>query len=213
MELYKYCKRAHVPLNGTGGALRIGTLYDYRKTDKYGELTSDVHEGRKQTSGTALHLNAENIHLYPVLENLINIGASGRVGKLEVSNCTVGCPNMFVFSASQEYSRSEHERWHEEEGYDACYRINSARLFFREISRVLGVRGRFLGFAPVHYVESFDLSSPDIHPALVKRQLIHQGQQEVRAIWQFGDGVEAKPLDLTKTNVGWYCTLHYLLGE
>lgn len=111
MELYKYCKREHVPLKGTSGLLRIGTLYDYKKTDKYGEFVSDMHEGSKLISGTAMDLNANNFHLYPGLRGLINLDGGGSIGRVEVSNCTLMCPDMYIFSTSREYSRSEHERW------------------------------------------------------------------------------------------------------
>jgi hypothetical protein len=35
----------------TDGSLRIGTLYEYRKTDKYGELVGDADEGTKRLDG------------------------------------------------------------------------------------------------------------------------------------------------------------------
>ena len=194
------------------GAVLIGTLFDFRKTDKYGELIADRHEGTKHISGTAADLDATNTHLYPGLNGLINISGGGKVGQISVSNCTVACGNLFVFSTAQEYSREEHERWYAAEGYDACYRIHSARLFFREISRVLGVRGKFLGFAPMHYAKTLDLSAPDVHPAWVKRQMVHQSQQEVRALWQPGEDIEIKPILLPETEVGRYCTVHQTIS-
>lgn len=213
MELYKYCKRDHLPLRGSSCSVRVGTLHDYRNTEKYGELISDIHEGSKIISGTVANLSKKNIHQYPNLGGIIELGESGSIGSLVMTNCTIISENMFIFSAAQEYSRSEHERWYEEEGYDACYRIHSARLFFREISRALGSRGQFIGFAPVHYVESFDLSSPNIHPALVKRQSKHHSQREVRAIWRPTDGAEVKGVLLGNTSIGRYCTTHHIIGD
>ena len=213
MELFKYCKRAHVPIVHSKGAVLIGTLFDFRKTDKYGELIADQHEGSKAISGTATNLNAINVHLYPGLKGLINLSSGATIGQINVSNYTVSCQNMFVFSAAQEYSLEEHRRWYAAEGYDACYRIHSARLFFRELSRVLGTRGTFVGFKPIHYAETFDLSASDVHPALVKRQTLHQSQQEVRALWQPANDVEVEPILLPETAVGVYCTLHHIIGS
>ena len=213
MELFKYCKRAHVPLAHSKGAVLVGTLFDFQKTDKYGELVADLHEGSKSISGTATNLNSANVHLYPGLKGLVSVGSGATIGRINVANYTVSCQNMFVFSTAQKYSREEHERWYAAEGYDACYRISSARLFFRELSRVLGARGKLVGVEPIHYAETLDLSASDIHPALVKRQMLHQSQQEVRALWQPAEGMDVEPILLAETAVGLYCTLHQTIGS
>jgi hypothetical protein len=95
-------------------------------------------------------------------------------------------------------TRTVQEKWLESEGYDACYRITSVRLFFRAITQALGLQYKFLGFGPVVYAEEFDISATQagVHPALVKRHSRYIEQEEVRALWTRTDGKNVAPLVL-----------------
>ena len=144
VELYKYCKAEHRAGMLSRGVFRVGTLHDYRRTDIYGELVSDEQEGKKVIGGNISQLSAETAHLYPGLEalrqaGLINIDFSSgtRIENLSIESAVSESPNLLIFSTSVKYSAKIHEHWREAEGYDACYKITSARLFFRAVSRAI----------------------------------------------------------------------------
>jgi hypothetical protein len=104
VELYKYCRQTHLHKLEVRGELRVGTLFDYRRTDKYGELTSDETEGTKKLGGSISELNAHNAHLYPGLAGLMQVEGEGKIGQLTVQNHTVGVGDLLVFSTSARYS-------------------------------------------------------------------------------------------------------------
>lgn len=158
MELYKYCKREHVPLKGTSGLLRIGTLYDYKKTDKYGEFVSDMHEGSKLISGTAMDLNANNFHLYPGLRGLINLDGGGSIGRVEVSNCTLMCPDMYIFL------RPESIR----------VQNTSGGTWKRGMTRAIKSIPRVFSFAKYHGFLARALSSSDSLLSIMSRDLTYR---------------------------------------
>lgn len=215
MELFKYCSKNNWLKMRETGCVRIGTLYDYRKPAKYGELTSDELEGTKRLAGSISDLNATTIESYPILKGLIHIEGAGKIGTMTVSNFKMTTPNLLVFSASNEYSDGAHTLWSTLEGYDCCYRIASPRLFFRSISDALGPSYKFLGFAGIHYSDEIDLASPEanIHPALVKRKAGYADQAEVRAIWQPPDSNSAEPIVLEQTRARLYTSEHRVVSN
>jgi len=214
MELFKYCRGEHWKLMQSIGSVRIGSLRDFQRTDKYGELTSDTSEGSKRLAGTIENVNADNISSFPGLEGLIHIEGGGKVGKLVVNNYTRSVPNLLIFSASVKYSDEMHKLWLSQESYDVCYKINSARLFFRALSSALGSEFEFLGSGRVHYADEIDISTREagIHPALVKRRTGYEGQAEIRALWQRRETRDVVPVILPNSQAHIYVSHYVTLG-
>lgn len=210
MELFKYCRREHMLALKDTGAVRVGSLSDFRKTDRYGELVSDDYEGSKKLAGTISNLNSENVHQYPGLKGLISIEGGGSVGLLTVTDFVHSVPDLLIFSAAKEYSEAAHRLWADSEGYDSCYRINSPRLFFRAITAALGDQYEFLGFAEVHYADEIDIATPQagIHPALVKRHTGYADQAEVRALWAPRNTANVEPVILGRSRAFLYVAEH-----
>ena len=48
--LFKFSKKDHVKALLTQGKVRIGTLFEFRNSEKYSGLIYDNEEGQKQTS-------------------------------------------------------------------------------------------------------------------------------------------------------------------
>ena len=197
------------------GAARIGTLSDYRTQEQYGEHVADPHEGTKLLAGTIEDLNFESAKKYPGLQGLIDVSGGGKIRNLQVDKFTSSITDALLFSTSQEYSERLHNEWLATEGYDTCYRILSARLFFKALSDELAPDYQFVGFANVVYAEEIDIATPlaGIHPALVKRNPRHSVQSEVRAIWQPSANRELTPLILPKSRANLYCVHHSSLGQ
>jgi hypothetical protein len=215
VELYKYCRETHLRSLEENGALRLGTLSDYRKTDRYGELTADEREGTKKLGGSIVELNAHNAHMYPGLAGLIKVKGEGKFRQLTVKNSTVQSRDLLVFSTSARYSEEAHKKWLESEGYDACYRITSARLFFRAVTEALGPQYGFLGFGRVIYAEEFDIAAIQaaVHPALVKRHSRYIEQDEVRTLWKPTDGKNVEPVLLDASSANLYVVRHRVLAK
>lgn len=218
MELFKFCRHEHLLSMKNSGSVRIGTLSDYRKTDKHGELISDEFEGSKRMSGSISNINSENAHKYPGLEGLVKVeSGGGMTGQLTFNNCVFSVPDLLIFSATKEYSQQIHELWDKNEGYNSCYKIISPRLFFRAISEALGSNYNFLGFAEVHYADEIDIASPQagIHPALVKRHAGYADQAEIRAIWQpvNANAEDIEPIVLQQSGGSRYITSHRILHQ
>lgn len=215
MELFKYCRREYWYALNARGCVRVGSLHDYQRTDKYGELTADALEGSKRLAGTIYGVTEQNIASYPGLEGLIHIEGDGNIGieEVVVSNYVRSVPNLLVFSASASYSSVTHKRWYYEERYDTCYKILSARLFFRALTEVLGRQYVFLGFGRVHYADEIDIATPEagIHPALVKRRTGYSDQAEIRALWQMREGQNPSPVILPESRVRLYAQLRAIL--
>jgi len=220
VELYKYCKVAHHDSLLSRGSLRVGTLHDYRCKEAYGELVADEHEGKKLLEGFISHLDAESAVQYPGIEALhhaglvnIDLSTGGTITNLTIENAVSESTNLLIFSTASEYSEEIHEHWRKAEGYNACYKIISARLFFRAISRALGVNYSFLGFGPVIYEDSLDLKDPrsHVHPAMIKRRTEFFGQAEFRGVWSSIDTTNASPVLIETSNACLYATSYRML--
>jgi hypothetical protein len=213
MELFKYCRREHMLALRDTGAVLVGSLSDFRKTEKHGELVSDNCEGSKSLTGTVSDITPESFHRYPALTGILEI-RGGYIGQVSMDNCRVMTPDLLIFSAAKEYSEDAHRRWEANEGYDCCYRIVSPRLFFRAISQALGDQYQYLGFAEMHYTDNaLDISTQEagIHPALVKRRTGYSDQAEVRAIWKQRDSANVEPVLLERSRAFLYVTEHRTL--
>ena len=99
------------------------------------------------------------------------------------------------------------------EGYNACYRIISARLFFRAITQALGEGYHFLGSAPIVYADKFDFrdARSHAHPALVKGHTAFSGQAEIRAIWVPVISSNVAPVILKASEAKHYAMTHKIL--
>jgi hypothetical protein len=199
MELYKYCTSKNFDLVKSRGGVRIGSLSDYRRTDKYGELVGDALEGTKNISATVQDMRYADQRRFPGLRGIFELGPRGRTVGSWFNNVTVSSPDVLVFSASEVYDKETHALWRESAVYDVCYQIHSAKLFFRALTRALGDNYRFFGFGPVVYAKEFDAREQRsaTHPAFVKRQEAHFTQREVRAVWVVmpGHTVESRKLE------------------
>jgi hypothetical protein len=215
MEIFKYCKLPHMQALQERGSVRVGSLYGYRETETHGEMVSDASEGKKVMSGVISSLTPDNLPKYPDLNKLVSF-SYGKIENLQILGRKEFSPNCLIFSASTEYSESTHQSWLDKEGYEACYRIMSTRLFLKAISRQLDLLGyKFWGCAPIHYTDEIDIASPsaDIHPALCKKPIFSR-QKEIRAIWRpVTDKPVDRHIDLDTSEAFRYVTVHRTLTK
>lgn len=210
MELFKYCSHEHWLAMKNSGSARIGLLFDYRETDKYGELTSYDPEWMNEPAESISNVNAKNIGNYPELERLVHVEGDGESGQIKVNEYTASLPNFLIFSTYRTYCKETHRLLKNHEGYDSCYKITSARLFFRAISEALGPQYEFLGYGEVFYTDKIDSASTltGIHPALIKRPEEYEDRSEIRAVWQPKNVETVAPRILGQSRARLYCYEH-----
>lgn len=218
MELYKYSTSEHVNKLLRHGSVRIGTLYDFRDAEKYGNQIGDAAEGRIPMAGTLTNVTSQTIERHPILGRLVHLGEGSKIGFLTLENCSFHTENLYIFSASEGFSHKALLSWHNDlfSRYDACYRILSGRLFFRTVSRAIADRAEFLGFGPVHYYDEdfpIDIRSPlaHLHPGQLKGGKTYAHQTEIRAFWRPLDQAEIAPFCIDVPDIMKYCVLHRTL--
>lgn len=215
MEVFKYCTKQNMDSMLLHGQIRIGTLFDWRRSHQYGELVGDQDEGYTRIGGNVLWYDHRFVGAILVESTVVDNSTPGN-HNVHFTNHAFHTPNVFTLSVSTTYSEHDHRLWLEKEGYDACYRIRSARLFFKAISRSpdFAPMAAFVCQGPIHY---YDKSQPNhqflgtFHPALVKRPEFGS-QSEIRAIWapRTADQ-DIAPIVLNRTEASKYCCVHRLL--
>jgi hypothetical protein len=210
MELYKYCKTEHMNALMDSNTLRLGTVFDWRVSGKYGEMVMDSNEG-------TITLHSGNVVSYDwrfVPDFQMQSSVEEVEGGRNFHNTLLYTTNVYSFSAAASYSKDDHVRWFESEGYDSCYKINSARLFFRAISGAL----KNCAFVVYDKIQYYDPTLQNLifegtfHPALLKHKEKYGNQNEVRAIWKPTDKVAPiAPVCLTMAGISKYCERHRTL--
>ena len=203
MEIFKYTRQKYKQAALERGSIRLGTLFDYRKTESHGIQIGDEREGRITLEGTLENLTHEHTEGHSALERLVKLGPGATIGKLVVSNLRLESENLFVFSTSSAFSELALLEWNKDPHarYDSCYQINSARLFFKAISQAISDRATFLGFGSVHYYDSsapIQLASPlaRLHPGQLKGGITHGHQIEIRAFWRPIEPTAIEPMSI-----------------
>lgn len=200
------------------GSVRIGTLFDWRKAKKYGELAGDEEEGYTRIGGNAIFYDWRFVGSL-IVDSSVNDQSAEGERRVHFQNHAFHSHNVFMISTSMTYAHENHKLWFEKEGYDACYRIHSARLFFRAITRALSGIADPVCAGPVHYYDSSKsnhMFEGTFHPALVKRAEFGSqsfgSQSEYRAIWAPRDkAIDIEPIVLSATEARRYCSSHRVL--
>lgn len=207
MELFKYCKSSHMESILENGSAKIGTFFDWRRTDAYGDLVTDPREGHTNLTGNLIFYDPTHISEM-IVDSSVEESTEFPESR-NFKNSAVRSADHFAFSASMTYSVADHEKWYALEKYDACYRIHSSRLFFRALSHSteLNSCARLVCAAPVLY---FDESSSNnvfrgtFHPGLLKRSTFGS-QNEFRALWApLGQDAKVEPLLISTSNAKLY---------
>lgn len=166
------------------GSVRIGTLYDWRKSNRYGEMVCDGSEGILAYDGNLIFYDPRYRSALKVDSQVTMI--YGREGPIrQIRHTHIESLDAFTFCAASTYSEQDHEDWRRHEGYDACYRINDPDGFFKAISKAFRKKAQFAMWRKVYYYAG-DAGNTIVdgafHPALLKRQE-YGSQDEIRAIW------------------------------
>jgi hypothetical protein len=179
--LYKFLRPDHADGLLRRGAVRIGTLYEFRREEEHGTEIGDAGEGIASrmlfTSGAKVWSDRTQPKFS---RSFVKIGPGIDV---TFENCHFvqreQSPDCWLYCVSTSFSEAMLER----SPYSACVRIDFPRHFFRALSRVVRPAA-FLGVHACQYEgRAFMHDHGPLSPALLKDP-VHAYQCEARAIWQ-----------------------------
>jgi hypothetical protein len=180
--VYKFVSRKYLDHFFDTGSIRVGTLHDFRKIEAHGKWRGDDSEGK---SNVVQHVPfVDRIEEGSFLSNFISPGSGGHFE----NNTFIqrrDFPNSFVFCTSSYFSNDLLQRWHQEEGVDACYEIFNWQAYKAEVSKKLAPIADVIASSYVTYVTGdIDGESQQRHilPPFVKKKE-YDWQSEFRGVW------------------------------
>ena len=214
--LYKYMKLEHAIDLVRKGSLRIGTLNDFKKSEKHSGSILDQEEGIKVTySEDEIDLS----HPETVPSFLRNHIRLNGVKYWKISNVrfqvTDKSPDYYIYTVSEEYNPEIMRRMLNENGYDSCVQIDQPEIFFGIITDCLYKECKIKdggGFAArcVYENRSQHYSKTGRpHPTLIK-DTSYSFQKEIRAIWTPSENI-IKSLFIQCYQLKKYC--HIIEGK
>jgi hypothetical protein len=211
MEAFKYCTKEVMHKLLSRDELRVGTVYGWRKGGGVGEMVQDVNDGSMDLSGNLVFYDHASLNYMIVDSDPVAVDSDGL---RHFRNRRVRCEDHYAFCVATRYSAEDHRKWKEVEGYDACYRIKSARLFFRAISGALRDARFLLSAACLYFDPAADnnVFTGRFHPGLLKRSDKFGEQYELRALWEPVD--RTSPIeyrDIRVPGIKRYCEPHAVL--
>jgi hypothetical protein len=201
-HLFKYMQKEHAKGLLYMGVVRIGTLYDYRKIEKYNAAIGDMGEGVKTILTKVDKLTDGSNEIPELFKDRIHL--AGHVLPHVVFNETQHSPNLYVFCASNVYDT----RLHKDFDTNVCVKIESPEKFIQALTYALRQRAEFVGFGKCRYMNK-RLVSPDkrdFNPAFIKEAKPEFAKQrEWRALWKPRSDI-VEPF-LTISDISRYCTM------
>ena len=188
--LFKFLTKKNTQKLLDRGSVRIGTLYDYRKEEKYKGKILDKDEGRKKIilrPPNGIYKADELCQLgLPISgQGIMDMGNSVFVMQQESPDCYLYPTSSAFFTDSLFQSVEEDEK-------NSCILIKDPELFFEKISKAKEMKdSEYRGFHPCKYIgREFEIQNMgkrdpvvDFHPALLKPSG-YKDHREVRAIWE-----------------------------
>jgi len=206
-SVYKYLTSENAKSFLEDGYIKIGTLYDYREVEKYGEQIGDRHEGTK-TEYSHDKEPKKGDELNPLEKKAIKVGPGFTVvnNRVEVKSSS---PDYYIYCVSDSYKESILRKLNEDfpdNHYDACVEITSINMLIENINKKL-LNGKHIGFGKCHYIgrmHHYTKKAP--HPAILKEKK-YKYQEEIRIFWNPINPKELEPVILKTDNLKDYCKL------
>lgn len=205
--IYKYMKSEFANSFFRDGTLRIGTLYEYRDTEKHGHVIGDNDEGLKSRH-TEVKGKHTNKTAPAIVSQFVKLGDGAAV-----EDCVFihqdDSGDCYLFCATEEYSADVMAEFKA----DTCLRIENVDGFYSAvglaIANATGKELRFYGGQQCTYAQRHVTHAEDhgVPGALIKDPT-YSNQKEIRAIWEPTDGSEIKPLIIKCPEARQFCTTY-----
>ncbi|HDS1793003.1 hypothetical protein [Pseudomonas putida] len=209
-RLYRYSSQKYNSMLLNEGATRIGTLYDFRRSEhKVG--IADPSEGKK----TVFHhvddwaINDE-VDGSPskTMRAMSEVGMFdfGPGGGQRMTGITLArrihSPDYFIHCSAYKLSDSVLKQF---EGADSCVEITNPYEFYRHVTEALNkiTPARFQGIHVIKYTDREEEWNGQNYgtPGLLIKEIEFKDQCEVRAIWSAEDGVIIEPVVVRDMNI------------
>lgn len=182
MRLYKFVSRKYLDAFFNVGSLRVGTLRGFADTTQFSGPRGDAIEGLATFERDLETFPIRDGHDAPgLVRDAERWVASGRGTKVRYEYLS---DDAYIFCTSRIFTEAIFQKWHLEEGVDACYEITEPGEFQDAISVVLAdTVFRFSSWC--RYVDG-DAPFADfgsLAPALFKFRDAYEWQQEQRMLW------------------------------
>ena len=178
MKLYKYLPKEFAVAMTETGTIKIGTLFNYRKEEKFGCKVGDESEGKitKQLKGP-ITVSQESHPKFLKEMNLVFQDPQHIKGSIDFVQTS---ENLYVYSVSEVLSRDLMQEF----GYNSCVEISDPNIFFKMVSASFP-SASFCGFHKCVYDKKIIPHDTEIliSPALLKSKEKYGNQNEVRALW------------------------------
>jgi hypothetical protein len=208
--LYKYMSAIHASSFLGMGVVRIGTLYDFRRVEAYGDKVGDHDEGtlsyRFPIGPEGLAFTAEDQPDF--LKGSFKLARGARLtlytqGEFIRRRDTV--PDCYVFSMSNRADAALMREF----GRDTCVRIDEPAGFFAALSTC--VPGEFLGVHACRYRDRTRdglrwRNDADANRAALIKDAQYANQGELRALWRPYAVAELAPFRAMHHALGRFCS-------
>lgn len=205
--LFKYMKGRHAENFLRHGTLRIGTLYEYRDTEKHGAVIGDAHEGTK-----SLYTEVKGRHTKktapPIVGKFLELGENSTIEDCVFVN-QMDSPDCYIFCGTEEYSSAVMAE------FDAtvCLAIEDVRGFYGVLSKSLiratGNAAFFRGAYRCSYIDR-NVKHDEDHglPGALIKEPKYSNQKEIRAIWEPAVPQAVSPIIISCPEARQFCTIY-----
>ena len=183
--IYKFIEYKYLSSFFETGSLRLGTVYNFKDTDKHGKHRGDSNEGKhnvaRKIDGPLTVRSGEN---HPIISEFFKIGGEGSVTLQNISLVMPRIsPDYFVFCTSHVYTEVLFNKWMEnEDGIDSCYEIFNPHGFSNAISKAISSSAYYSFASDVIYTDEDIDYRQNLNPAITKRRN-YDWQKEHRMLW------------------------------
>jgi hypothetical protein len=187
-SVYKYGERVWSELLISHGGVRIGTLYDFRKSEHKRGI-ADATEGKKAIFHPVERYNSRSSRGIDkvAVDNLGSFAVHGNVD-LSINSLTISrnfnSPDCYVHCTAHTLSREVLKQF---EKADSCIEIMRPNAFYKHLTSIINKHTpvHFYGFHRIVYAdrrEKFNGENYGRRPDLIKDPEFFP-QCEIRAIW------------------------------
>ncbi len=214
MTLFKYLPKKYLEAFFIRGSVRIGTLYEYRKTEQYGEVVGDQDEGFEHTemtfaSGAQVDLSENSAEADFVRQHILRPDQQHASLKIDFEKgagfiVQSSSPDFHIYCTTTEYDLAVMKQF----GCDSCMEIVDPQAFFRAISRRVRHRSRFEVAASVHYMnKTTHYKKPHQVPGVLMKDEAYWYQNEFRTVWRPAR-TKCEPILIDVPRAIRYCRVH-----
>ena len=189
-HFFKCLPKKHLEAFLLRGSLKIGTLYEYRKIEKYGGAVGDKNEGLHKTElflpgGGQIDLASTTPEAEFFRKHVLRPDQTDSKVKIVLEDgaslmAHSNSQDLYIYCMTSTFDEAAMKIF----GCDTCLEIIRPDEFFAAISRRMRHKGKFEGVVPIQYMDKTThyLKPHRLHPALMK-DTEYAYQSEWRAIW------------------------------